>query len=415
MALVQEFAQSNSEQAFATLVSRHINLVYSVALRQVRDPHLAEEITQGVFIILAKKAKSLGSNTILSGWLCRTARYVSGHALRSQRRRQFREQEAHMQSIMNESDVDAWNQIAPILDEALGCLNKKEHDAVVLRFFEARELKQVGAAMGTTEDAARMRVNRGLDSLRKFFAKKGVALPAVAIAGVLSVHTVQAAPVGFAATVTATTIKGTALSATLTTLVKSTMNTMAWLKLKFAVGLSLVALLGTGGVMIALSAESTKPTAQPEQQDTLLIVPWVSVGKVTKYMTTNEVESVLGKPEKWQGAMMVYDRSLGMSVAQTKRGAMVVFCGDSSLKYPGVKAFKGRTKEGIGMLSTRAEVIKALGQPPTSQASYAGDVIQEQLEYKTLGLTFTLESGKVIHILVDFRAGSKPANPAGPN
>jgi DNA-directed RNA polymerase specialized sigma24 family protein len=91
MALVREFAQSNSEQAFATLVSRQVNLVYSVALRQVRDPHLAQEITQGVFIILARKAKSLTRKTILSGWLCRTARYVSTHALRDQRRRQFRE------------------------------------------------------------------------------------------------------------------------------------------------------------------------------------------------------------------------------------------------------------------------------------------------------------------------------------
>ena len=119
MALVREYAQSNSEQAFATLVSRHINLVYSVALRQVGDSHLAEEIAQGVFIILAKKAKSLGPKTIIAGWLCRTARYVSAHALRDQRRRQFREQKAYMQSIQNEPAPSVWNQMAPLLDEAL--------------------------------------------------------------------------------------------------------------------------------------------------------------------------------------------------------------------------------------------------------------------------------------------------------
>src|ERR1035441_1254367 len=101
MALVQEYAQSNAEQAFATLVSRHVNLVYSVALRQVHDPNLAEEITQAVFIILTRKAKSLSPKTILSGWLCRTARYVSGRALRTERRRQFREREAHMQSTLD--------------------------------------------------------------------------------------------------------------------------------------------------------------------------------------------------------------------------------------------------------------------------------------------------------------------------
>ena len=92
--LVREYARCKSEEAFATLVSRHVNLVYSVALRQVREPHLAQEITQTVFIILARKAGALSSTTIVSAWLCRTARYASAKALTIQRRRQHREQEA---------------------------------------------------------------------------------------------------------------------------------------------------------------------------------------------------------------------------------------------------------------------------------------------------------------------------------
>jgi len=214
MKLVGEYAQSNSEQAFATLVSQHINLVYSVALRQVHDANLAEEITQTVFIILARKARSLSPKTILAGWLCRTARNVSADTLKIQRRRQFREQESHMQSLLNEPDSTAWSQIAPLLDEALNCLGEKEHDAVVLRFFSGKELKHIGEAMGTTEDGARMRVNRGLEKLREFFTKRGVTLSAAAIAGAVSANSVQAAPAALIHVLTKGAIAATATSVT---------------------------------------------------------------------------------------------------------------------------------------------------------------------------------------------------------
>src|SRR5450631_2705390 len=179
--LLKEYAGSNSEAAFATLVSRHVNLVYSVTLRSVRDPHLAEEITQAVFIVLARKADALGDKTILPGWLCRTARYASANALTIQRRRQRREQEAHMQSILNEPanapmPDETWNQIAPLLDGAMEQLGKKDHDAVVLRFFENKTFAEVGATLGASEDAAKMRVNRALVKLRKFFTKRGLTL-----------------------------------------------------------------------------------------------------------------------------------------------------------------------------------------------------------------------------------------------
>jgi RNA polymerase sigma factor (sigma-70 family) len=244
MALVREYAQSNSEQAFATLVSRHVNLVYSVAVRHVRDPHLAEEITQSVFILLARKAKSLSAKTIISGWLCRTAGYVSANTLSIQRRRQSREQEAQMQTILNEPEPGVWSQIAPLLDEALNCLGQKEHDAVVLRFFDGKELKQVGAEMGTTEDAARMRVNRGLERLRKFFTNKGVTLSTTAIAGAVATNSVQAAPAGLAAIITAAALSGTTIT---TAAVIAATKTIAMTTLQKAlVCTAFVALAGAG-------------------------------------------------------------------------------------------------------------------------------------------------------------------------
>ncbi|EEF62505.1 putative RNA polymerase, sigma 70 family subunit [Pedosphaera parvula Ellin514] len=263
MTLVREFAQSNSEKAFTTLVSRHINLVYSVALRHVRDPHMAEEITQGVFILFARKAKSLNPKTIISGWLGRTARYVSADTLKIQRRRQFREQESHMQSILNESDSEVWTQIAPLLDEALDCLGEKEHNAIVLRFFEGKDLKQVGASLGMREDAARMRVNRAVEKLRKFFARKGVTLSASAIAGAVSANSVQAAPVGLAAAVAAAAFSGTTIAtATITAATKA----MAMTTLQKILVPATVAVLAVAGVYEARQAAQMRDAVRTLRQ-----------------------------------------------------------------------------------------------------------------------------------------------------
>ena len=257
MMLIREYAKTGSEEAFAEVVSRHLNLVYSVAIRQVNEPHLAEEVTQAVFIVLARKAKSLGPKVVLSGWLCRTAHYASKDALKSQRRRQIREQEAYMQSILNEPDEDAWPQIAPLLDTALAQLGEKDHSAIVLRYFENKSHGEVGAALGMTEAAVKVRIGRALEKLRTLFSKRGVTLSAVMLTGIISAHAVQAAPVGLNTTVIAAATGTTATTSTLA-LVKGTIKIMTWMKLKLVIGVAAAALLIGGATTMALSTDSPR-------------------------------------------------------------------------------------------------------------------------------------------------------------
>jgi RNA polymerase sigma factor (sigma-70 family) len=258
MMLVREYAASQSERAFETLVSRHINLVYSAALRQVRDAHLAEEISQAVFVILARKAGSLGSKTILSGWLYRTARFAAADALKTQRRRQRREQEACMQSTLDDHPMDAaWQELSPLLDEAMAQLRDQDRDALVLRYFENKSLREVGDALGLQERAAQKRVVRGLEKLHAFFARRGIASTTAIIAGAVSANSIQAAPVALTKTITAVAVtKGAAAGGSTLTLIKGALKIMAWTKAKttaVAVAAAIV-VSGTTAIVIKTGA-----------------------------------------------------------------------------------------------------------------------------------------------------------------
>jgi RNA polymerase sigma factor (sigma-70 family) len=255
--LLADYVRSASEAAFAALVARYVNLVHSAALRFTGNPHHAEEITQAVFIILARKAGSLPRSVVVSGWLYQSARLTAANFVKGEIRRQNREQEAYMQSTLNEPEAKAWRQIGPLLEEAMGSLGETDRNAVVLRFFENKSAREVAATLKLKEEAAHKRVHRAVEKLRRFFTKRGIALSGAAIAGAVSANSVQAAPAGLAAAAATAAVKGTLLSATITTLVKGTMKTMTWMKLKFAVGMGTAVLLVGGAATMVISQTST--------------------------------------------------------------------------------------------------------------------------------------------------------------
>jgi RNA polymerase sigma factor (sigma-70 family) len=195
--LLCAFVDTRSQAAFAGLVERHVDLVYSVALRILRDSHRAEDVAQQVFALLAQKAGRLRSRTVLAGWLGCAARNVAFETLRGETRRRRREQIAV--SFMDQPSTEGlWERIEPLLDEAMGRLNCADHDALVLRFFENKSLKEVGALLRSNEDAAQKRVTRALDRLRQDLARQGVNISASSLAAGVGNSAVTSAPAGLA-------------------------------------------------------------------------------------------------------------------------------------------------------------------------------------------------------------------------
>ena len=231
----------------------------------MRDTHLAEEVCQAVFITLARKAGALGDKTILSGWLCRTARYTAADELKKLQRRQRREQEAHQGSLVNEPESEVWQRIEPLLEAAMEQLGRKDHDALVLRFFENKSFAEVGSALGAGEDAAKMRVNRALEKLRHHFNRRGVTLGTAAIAGAVAANAVTPASAGLVATISTTAtiaVPHAAASMILTSLTKPMIISPLQ---KIAVSVALSLSVGVG-IYQAMEISQTRAEARTLQQ-----------------------------------------------------------------------------------------------------------------------------------------------------
>jgi RNA polymerase sigma factor (sigma-70 family) len=215
--LLRDFARDQSQDAFTTIVRRHLDLVYCAALRQVRSPELAEEVAQSVFSDLARDAARLKPDTVLTAWLYEVTRRTAINVVRGEARRRLREQIACEMNVMNATAAD-WTQIEPLLDEAMHALDDTDRTVVLLRYFENKSLREVGQTLGTSDDTAQKRVSRAVERLREFFAKRGVTIGASGLVLVITANAIQAAPVGLAVTIsTAVAITGTTISVTATT------------------------------------------------------------------------------------------------------------------------------------------------------------------------------------------------------
>ena len=222
-ALLREYTENHSDEAFAALVAKYINLVYSIAIRSIGNSSGAEEITQAVFIIFAQKAGQLRNGKALSSWLFKTTQLTANNFLRSEMRRQRREQEAYdMQTILSEPEPELWPKIAPLLDTAVAALKEKDRRAILLRFYEGKNLQEIGTALGVSEVAVEKRVSRAIEKLQKFFFKRGVTSTAKVITATISANSVQAAPAALVKTITAVALaKGATASLSTLTLVKA--------------------------------------------------------------------------------------------------------------------------------------------------------------------------------------------------
>ncbi len=260
---LRDYAATGSHEAFRALSARYVDMVYASARRQVADVHLAEDVTQAVFIVLATKARSVPTDRPLSAWLMKVTRYCAANARRTRAHRTDHERRAA--EMAREVNVEAdWNEeLAPLLDEGLSKLRPADRDVLLLKYFEKKSLREVGEALGVSEEAAQKRVTRAVDRLRDFFRRRGATMSAITLAAVLTSESAKAAPASVAASVGTTLGSGAAGGSAAATLAKGAITAMAMQKTTAVALAGLVLLLGIGGgVAVVRTMGSSSPGAR---------------------------------------------------------------------------------------------------------------------------------------------------------
>ena len=293
--LLRRYAADRSQQAFARLVERHVNLVYAAARRQCfGDAHLAEDVTQAVFMILARKPAAVYSGAVLPAWLIATTRYAASNAMKLESRRRRHEREAATMAQQIQPDdtaaaVAADHMLEPSLDDALSRLGEKDRSAVTMRFLQGRSLREVGAAMGVSEEAAQKRVSRAIDKLRAFFARRGVTLESASLASGLTRQSATLAPATLAPLVVAQAMSAVTTGTVATAIAHAAGKSIFAAKVKLAgmVAASIAAVAVTTGVVVSQKQPTAGASTTPATLATIAPSPlWNPIEQVTVPATT---------------------------------------------------------------------------------------------------------------------------------
>ena len=194
--LIRLYAEAGSQPAFAELVRRYARLIYATCLRETQDRTLAEDATQGVFLLLSGKAGALKRCETLAGWLYSASRYIARNLMKQERRRQKTELQAVQEAAPQNAGDASWERIEPHLHDALEQLKLVDREAILLRFVQEQSLAEIGACFGVSENTARMRVTRALEKMRGHLSKAGIAVTLAALTELWDMQTAHAVPVG---------------------------------------------------------------------------------------------------------------------------------------------------------------------------------------------------------------------------
>ncbi|HWX22060.1 MAG TPA: sigma-70 family RNA polymerase sigma factor [Candidatus Binatia bacterium] len=290
--LLSQYAAEGSEAAFAELTGRHVDLVYSAALRLVNgDVHSAQDVTQQVFTEVARQAKRLVRHPALVGWLYTTTRLMALRVNRTEQRRKAREQEANTMNELLHDDTPPpdWSQVSLVIEDALHELSDKDRHAILLRFFQNKTLHEVGSGLNLTENAARMRVERALDKLRGELARRGITTAASALAIVISANAVQSAPAGFAAAISTAAIAGSTVQTS--TLIAAT-KTIAMTTLQKTIIAATLAIAAGTGIYAVHQDSQLRGQLQTVQQERGPLTAQIQLLEQERTQATNQLAAL---------------------------------------------------------------------------------------------------------------------------